>query len=442
MLWIVYNVLFAVGYTLLLPRFFFRMWRRGGYRRDFGERLGIVSNQKRARLAERPRAWIHAVSVGEVFVALRYMEAWRRERPSTAFVLSTTTSTGHRVAEKATHGSDVLLYAPCDFPFAVRRMLGLVRPVALLLTECELWPNLIRHAHDSGVPVMLINGRLSDSSFRGYRKLRVFFRHVLRRLDAVLVQTEEDRRRVIELGAEASRVKALGSAKYDALRPDEAAGRAIRAWFERIGWDQDDRLLVGGSTWPGEESALLDIFLDLKPRVPCLRLVLVPRHAERRHEVEMELRERGVRYALRSMSTDAGLKDGVPDAVLVDTTGELFGVYACADLVFVGKSLTRHGGQNIIEPALLGKPVLTGPHLENFPVVAQDFLDASALVRVRNPEELGVRIEALLLDTGAREALGRAAADVVKRKQGVVSRSLDYIFRCLDARCSGGVGSR
>jgi len=437
MLWAVYNTLFAIGYFLMLPRFVLRMWKRGGYRKGFLQRLGVVGPEVVSRLRDGERVWIHAVSVGEVFVASKFIEALKKSEPAMRFVLSTTTSTGHSMAERTLDAGDVLLYFPCDFPIVVKRMLDLVRPRALILTECELWPNIIRQARSRGIPVILINGRISDSSHRGYRKIRLFLRPVLEAMNLCLVQTEEDLERLVTLGARRDSVRALGSAKYDVAEPGDSSARAAEGVLRSLGIGSDSLVLVGGSTWPGEEKVLLDILVELKRSFEKLRLVLVPRHAERRAEVASQIAECGLKYALRSRADAWSSGNEAPDVVLIDTTGELPGFYACATIVFVGKSLTRHGGQNVIEAALLGKPVLVGPNMENFPVVVEDFLSSDAILRVSDAAELGQRIRALLADKVARDAYGRRAADVVREHQGVVESSTRLILDSL-ARSSAG----
>ena len=222
--WFLYNILFSVGFLLMLPRFVYRMWRRGGYRRGFMQRLGLYPRSTVGRIRDRHRVWVHAVSVGEVYVALRFIRAMREERPDLAFVLTTNTSTGHRVAQKGLHEDDVLLYNPADFPFVIRRVLNTLRPRALVLTESEIWPNMIRLTKRRGVPVFVVNGRVSASSCRGYHALRFFFRPVINCINLVLVQGEADRERLVSVGADEQRLRVMGSVKYDVAEALEKLG--------------------------------------------------------------------------------------------------------------------------------------------------------------------------------------------------------------------------
>ncbi len=426
MLWFIYNLLFAIGFLAMLPRFLFRMAKRGGYARDFAQRFGRYAAPVRAQLEAGRRVWVHAVSVGEVFVALRFMDELRSRRPGVKFVLSTTTSTGHAIAAGKIAEPDVLIYFPLDFPSVTRRVLDLLRPLALVLVECELWPNLIRLARQRGTPVLLINGRISAHSHNGYRKLRVFTRPLLAQVDRMCVQSEADRDRLVDLGADAARVHIVGSAKYD-LVPVDGSGERARAVLTAAGIRPDDLVLLGGSTWAGEEVALLDIYKSLRPRFPRLALVLVPRHAERAGSVLKEIEARGLSVIRRTAINGGAAPSARADVLLVDTTGELRGFYVCATVIFIGKSLTEHGGQNVIEPALEGKPILVGPNMENFAAIMADFRQADALLQVRDAAQLAVEIESLLSDPARRQGYGERAARLVRAQSGAARKTIDLL---------------
>lgn len=431
MKWFLYNLLFGLVYTLMLPKFVFRMLRRGGYARHFLQRIGLYSDELTARLAGGGWIWTHAVSVGEMGVALRLMQEIRIHRPDARFVVSTNTSTAYSLAERQKQEQDVLIYFPLDCPMVAKRVYGLIKPKMLLLTECELWPNLIRKMHREKIPVVLYNGRLSDSSFRGYRKAGFFFREVLGMIDAAIMQGDDDRRRMIELGMDAGRVHVDGTIKYDMGNAEAGAAESARSAVKAMGWSDKDLLLVGGSTWPGEEEVLAGIFKRLQGKFSSLKLILVPRHAERRNEVCAVLKAAELDY-VKKTDLDAGTAELGGDVLLVDTTGELVSFYAAADVVFVGKSLTEHGGQNFIEPAMFAKPILVGPNLENFPVVAREFLEARAMIQVADAEELEKEFEALLADTSHRTALGERAGGLVKVKSGAVGRITARILSFLE----------
>jgi 3-deoxy-D-manno-octulosonic-acid transferase len=427
LIWFSYNVLFAIGYSLMMPKFLLRMWRRGGYRTGFMQRFGRYDAALLNTIQSCPRIWVHAVSVGEVFVALHFIESMRSAFPGVGFILTTTTSTGHTLAESKLGADDVLLYFPADFPHITRRVVGLLKPVAVLLTEGEFWPNLLRSLNRNKVPVFVINGRISASSYRGYCKVRPFFQRAVHWVDRLFVQSDADLERFVALGVAAEKVEVMGSAKYDVAQPDPEGPAIARQILRDAGMNPDGPLIVGGSTWPGEESVLLDLFQKLRERDPALQFILVPRHMERRKEVEALLRERGLPYVKRT-DMPKEVSEKAPCVLLADTTGELMHYYSIASVVFVGKSLgDNNGGQNPIEPAMFGKPIVVGPHMENFPGVIHDFLEADALIQVADVSELEAQLGLLLGDADTRESIGRRAGNLVSAKRGVVSRTIESI---------------
>lgn len=423
MLWLIYNLLFPVVFLFMLPKFVSRMLKRGGYGQHFEQRIGHFGTKTKARLREHRRVWVHAVSVGEIYVALRFMKAWREAHPEARFALSTTTSTGHAIARKEIDPRDVLFYFPVDLPVIVRKVLGIINPVRIVLVEGELWPNLIRLADNQGIPVSLINGRLSERSYKGYRMLKPLTADVLRRIEPICVQGEVDARRLTGIGAPPENVHVMGTVKFDVAERNPAGEQVAREVMRRMGVPEDAVVLLGGSTWPGEEAVLCELYKRLKDANEKLFLVLVPRHVERADEVVRCLEEQQLSYLRRSRIEDTGETPG-PDVLFVDTTGELRNFYSVADIIFVGKSLVEHGGQNPIEPAMYGKAVVVGPNMENFPAVMPVFLQAEAVVQVESIEALGAAVEQLVLDEAARRALGERAAKVVAENQGVIERTV------------------
>ena len=429
MIWWLYNLLFPVAFAFLLPHFLLRMFRRGGYARDFSQRFGRYGAAEAARLDAPGRPiWIQAVSVGELAVAQSFMDEVRRRDPAIRFVVTTNTSTGHALALKKIQAPDATLYFPMDVPWVIPRALRRIRPAAVVLIENELWPNLIRFARRQGIPTVLVNGRISEHSFRGYRKIKFITRRLLPEVHWFCVQTAADRDRLLALGAPADRVEIAGSAKYDLGPTAPTAEARACALLAKLGLKPGHPVLVGGSTWAGEEEALLDFYRAAKPAFPNLLLVLVPRHAERRDEVLAQIRGRGLSVIQRSQFPDAAPPPAQrPDVLLVDTTGELRGFYAAADLVFVGKSLTQTGGQNPIEPAKDGKPIVVGPHMENFATIADEFTAARAWLQARDAAELLAHLRRLLGDAAERARFGRAAAELVANKAGATRLMADRV---------------
>lgn len=426
MIWIIYNILFPLGFLLLLPKFLFRMCRRGGYAKDFMQRFGCYAPDVRSRLAEGGRIWIQAVSVGELFVALRFIETIRAHHPQVRFVLTTNTSTGYAIGQRRLDERDVLLYFPLDVPPVMRRVLNLMRPACILLVENEMWPNMVRGAQRRGIPVALINGRISAHSFRGYLKLKAFTRDLLPRITLFCAQSDADAERLRALGAPADRVQVMGSAKYDVIQSDPDGERQAEDVLRRAGWSPAAPLILGASTWPGEEEALLNAFRALRETVGSLHLCLAPRHVERRDEVLRVIRAAGCTCLCRTELPETPPAE-VPDVFLLDSTGELKNFYAHADVIFVGKSLTCHGGQNPIEPAFYGKPVLTGPHMENFPGMVDDLLDARALIRVADALALRETLNQLLMDQALCRSTGERAAKRVREKAGAVKATVQRL---------------
>jgi len=431
MIWTCYNILFALIFPLLLPRFLWRMKKRGGYARDFSQRIGRYSDDVLLRLGGEPRVWVHAVSVGELYVALRLMQQWRAREPGITFALTTTTSTAYGIAQREVKDPDVVLYFPVDFPPVMKKAFEVIEPRALVLVEVELWPNLIRMAKARGIPVLLVNGRLSDRSFRRYGRIRMLTQRILPLFDLIGVQSEEDRRRFIAIGAPPERVMHFGSAKYDVAMaaPLQESADSLEV-LRAAGIQPDQLILLGGSTWEGEEEAMVDLYRGLKTRYRNLALVLAPRHVERVPVILETLKPKVGKIVRRSAvkMKPSILPASPPDVFLIDTTGELKHFYAHADVIFVGKSLTQHGGQNIIEPALYAKPVVVGPHMENFLSIMDDFLAAKAVIQVRDLQGLRRAIDDLMCSPEKRRVMGDAARRVVETNSGSLDQFLDHLI--------------
>lgn len=430
-----YHLLFPVFFGLSAPYYFWKMWRRGSWRRGFGERFGRIADSKLHALAGGPVLWLHAVSVGEVNVCLQLIAALRARLKGWKFVVSTTTSTGMGELEKKLPAEVVRLYYPVDFPWTVRRSLAAVRPSAIVLVEAELWPNFLWQTRALRLPVCLANARISDRSFPRYLRARFLFRDLFASFAAVGAQNEADAQRLAALGCRAAAIHVTGNAKFDAAAPSGGATLDVPALLRQLGVPEDALLLVAGSTHAGEEVLLAQMFLRLRARCPKLFLILVPRHFERTKAVVEELRPTGVRLVLRTELTGGkSFAPGSVDVLLVNTTGELRHFYRHATLVFVGKSLTAKGGQNPIEPGALGKAMLFGPHMENFRPIAADFVTNDGAVQVRDAAELETALAALLGDAARREQLGANALRVVQRNQGASERTAEMIVAQLTRR--------
>ena len=459
MKWLLYNALFAVAYTVMVPSFLLRMKRRGGYRARFSDRFGRypkeildVLSQMAATSAALSQGsgrngrdkrghsrvgwiWIHAVSVGEVQVAGQLMRAMRERNPDVRFVFSTTSSTGWKTAEREVTPADVLIYNPLDFGGCVKRALNAVNPRAVILTETEIWPNFIRALKKRGVPICLVNARISDRSAPRYKALRWFFGEVFRCFTKIYAQSDLDAKRLTDAGADPATVQVTGSFKFDVAHRNEAKERELRAW---IG---EGDILLGGSTWPGEDVMMLEAYRKVLERHPGVKLVIAPRHFEKADAVEANIRAAGFECVRRSRGdTCFGGARGARalPVYLADTTGELMGLFGIATVAFVGKSLCEHGSQNMIEPCLCGVATVVGPYTENFRPVMSDLLAADALVQTPDaptPEARAASVEAELLrffdEPARRAAYGQRAQAAVARRCGVVGRCADELLEAL-----------
>ncbi len=316
------------------------------------------------------------------------------------------------------------IYYPIDRRVCVNRALGIIRPEAIVLVEAEIWPNFLWRARDMGIPVFLVNARLSDRSYPRYLRFGILFRKLFRSFAGVGAQNEEDAARLRALGCRPEAIRILGSLKFDAARLEEKRLLDVPAMLAQLCVPAGSPVLLGGSTHAGEEALLADIFLRLRPQFPNLFLVLVPRHFERSREIGRELDTRGVKLAYRTeITASARYEPGQVDCLLVNTTGELTHFYEHADVIFVGKSLTAEGGQNPIEPGALGKAVVFGPNMQNFADVTASFLAQDGAVQVRDAADLEKALAELLADPARRAEMGRNAIAVVRENLGAIERT-------------------
>ena len=420
-----YNLLYPIGLLFFLPGQIAKLVRRGNYRHKLGQRFGVYDPQVKARLRQQRCTWIHAVSVGEVAIALKLIAELRQRDPEFFCALTTTTTTGFQVANSVPDERIEVLYSPLDFWPIKRHAFAVIRPVRIVLIEAEVWPNLAAEARNRRIPLALVNARLSKRSEARFHRFRSLIAPTFRCLDAVCVQEAEDVERWVALGVPRDRIHHVGSIKYDPanvrLNPDLPL-QVLRTFS----LDGDRPILFGGSTHPGEEEILGEIFQRLRSDFPAFTLIVAPRHVERAGEIRRMLERLGLKVGLRS---EAGAADhSPPDCILLDTTGELQHWYAVATIVFVGKSLTSRGGQNPVEPILAGKPVLFGPHMENFSALAQALVANKAGVQVRDPNSLQEQIAWLLRDREAALRLVANAQAVLARHRGATERTAAIVM--------------
>lgn len=400
---------------------------RGKWHDGFWMRMGRVPQEVRARLTGKKNIWVHAVSVGEVMAVAGLVDKLRQAYPNHQIVFSTVTPTGFALAQKKYSKQDVIIFAPLDFSWIVRSLIRLIRPVVYVTAETEIWPNLFMALAEEHIPVVQVNGRISDKAYRQYKAVRFLFRRVLASVNAFGMQSQMYADRIIALGARPENVFVVGNTKFDELPP--AAQDAFRK--EDLGFSADDELWIAGSTHPGEEEILLDIYRSLKTQFPRLRLVMAPRHVDRSPEISELIQGAGLKSVLFSKVRGQNFSTFPNEILIIDTFGHLRSLYRLAHVVFVGKTLTTSGGQNIIEPGFYGKPIVIGPHMENFQFVVKVFQDAEAVIQVRDRGQLAEAMTRLLQNPSQLQQLGQNARDVVLRNQGATQRSLDLIAKLI-----------
>ena len=431
----VYNLFWPIGLLFFLPGYLLKMVRRGGYRKKFGQRLGIYDRDLRARLSrsnEKGSTWLHAVSVGEVMIALKLIQQLRTLEPDVHCVLTTTTTTGFALANKNALRRIEVMYTPLDFWPVMRRAFSVIRPTRIVLVEAEIWPNLAAEAHARRIPLVLVNARLSPRSERRFRQFQFLVAPTFRLLDLVCVQEPEDVDRWHRLGVERSRIKYTGSIKYDPADFDytaEAQGPggvvATSPGYVLPVLSLERPVLFGGSTHRGEEEILTRAFLNLRQKFPSLCLFIAPRHVERVQQIRAQLE--ALSLDVRVASRVAGDNETKADCVLLDRTGELQRWYSIATVVFIGKSLTAHGGQNPVEPILAGKPVIFGPHMENFATLARTLVSKNGAIQVSDIDSLERAVDNLLRDSETRQRLVQSAREVLNQHRGATARAAALI---------------
>ncbi|MBM3474058.1 MAG: 3-deoxy-D-manno-octulosonic acid transferase [Armatimonadetes bacterium] len=411
-------------------------------REDFMQRMGRYPESLRALSAKgEPVIWIHAVSVGEVVTTASVLPELKNRAPLARIVLTTTTSTGRETALKRGLEVDSLVYCPYDAPWAVRAALDAIRPSLLVLVDTELWPNTIALAHHYGARIVVANARFSDKAVRRARPVVWHYRWMLSQVDAVLAQSQLDADRYIAFGADPKRVEVTGSVKFDEQFPEVSPAAAAKL-RQDLGLVLDVPVWVVGSSREGEEEYVLEAFRELRLKQHHLQLIIAPRHPERGDEVERIVRDRGY-HPIRRTELQRAAESGAPppspadrpedSVVILDTIGELARVYAIADVVAVGGSLVRWGGHNMLQPMAQGKPVVVGPHTQNFRDIVNISRNAEALVEVEGPHELATAIERLLTSEAERDLLSARALRVVRENRGASARTAERLVELLNA---------
>jgi len=424
-MYFIYNALLYLVSIICAPVLLFLVIINKRYGQGFVQKLGVISWQPLMHTAHRPPVWIHAVSVGEVAAAITLVKEIKQKFPEAPIVLSTSTTTGNATARQYLHLIDHLIFFPYDYPFIVRRFIARIRPRVFIALETELWPNFLRELGHQGIPVVMVSGRISPRSFRNYRAFRFLFKNVLKDITCFCMQSSADAERIIALGADRGRVQVTGNIKFDLPIPDLSGARQDEL-YQSLNLQQGQKLFIAGSTHPGEEEIVLEVFQKLHKDLPDLVLLIAPRHPERFNEVESLIRARGMCFCRKTALTSLAGAELV-EVILLDTIGELANLYSIGTVIFIGGSLVPVGGHNVLEPAIYKRPVLFGPYMDNFSAIAKILIEHNGAIPVRDGADLGAQAARLLGDAQLLETLGENAFQAVAENAGALKKSMDVI---------------
>ncbi len=393
-----------------------KLLKRPGHKISYLERFALYSREKRQMLqASKGATWIHSVSVGETVIALNLIEQWQKTAPERKFVLSTTTTTGQELAQNRAPDNVTVIFCPIDFYFFVRRAVKIINPTLLVILETEIWPNLLKQVKKNGGHTVLVNGRMSDKSSRGYYRFRIFFRPVFSLFDEICVQTTVDMERYLAVAPQAN-CHVKGNMKFDQRLPEKMPTIDLTEYFGTA----PCRIMLAASTHPGEEELIATVFKKLQPLFTDLKLIIIPRHAERGNEIARQLEQHAISFTQRSKNSST---PQTVDCLLADTTGEMLAFIRQADLVIMGKSLAGHDeGHNIIEPAMLGKAIITGAVLKNFRFVLNAFTQRNAIITVDHDNELEDILIRMFKDPALLEKYGTTAKQVTEEHCGATQK--------------------
>lgn len=419
-----YNSLFLTAGTFLLPHFLVRLRQSNEPGRLWRERCGIFSEELITEARTGSWIWIHAVSVGEVLAVRELIQQLKLKlAPGAHILLTTVTPTGQKLAASLEGDAIRVCYFPFDLTGCIRNFLNVFRPKCILLAETEIWPNLVLEACRVGVPVGIINARLSEKSLKRYQRFRFLFKPVFERLQFIFTQTEEDKERFLKLGIPFDKIRTLGNMKYDNVRFEVLPSPSQTLLRQEWGFHSADQIIVAGSTHSGEEKTILEIFHQLQPQFQSLKIMIAPRHVERSRSIGAMTR----RFGLKAQYASERDPKQDFDVLILDQIGILKHLYAIADVVFVGGSLICRGGQNPIEPASFKKPILHGPYVMNFEKVYRALHEELGALVVKDKEQLSFALNRLLRDESERQDLGERAYASVKKLQGATQRHLEVL---------------
>jgi len=423
---ILYDLAFILFAVFYIPAFLLKRRKRKG----MALRLGIYPEELRKKLTKRKNIWVHAVSVGEVMAISPLLDRLRQSYPDLRLVITTVTETGNLLAKKIAKKDEIVLFLPLDITFSVKRAVLYISPVMLIIAETELWPNLISVNSDKNIPVILVNGRISDESFGRYNIIRFMLKPFLNKIRLFCMQTDTEKERIISLGADPLQIKVTGNMKFDSSMPQALPDENANVLASALNLGEARQLLVAGSTHPGEEEIIISAYSSIRKKFSGLKLLIAPRHIERASEIERIVIANGfvglrVSELMRSGQVSKSRRSN--EIFILDSIGQLKDCYSLAELVFVGGSLVKKGGQNIIEPAALAKPVLFGPHTFNFRNITKLLLEEEAAVMIRDKASFEDSCLRLLKSSSLRSRIGTKAKEIVDMNRGASDSTMEAI---------------
>ncbi len=421
-----YNILFPVVFLFFLPGLIYKLVKRGGSKDTFWERFAVYSSIKikEVKKYRNKSIWVHAVSVGETQIAVDFIRRWKELYPESLFILSTTTTTGQELARNRAPKNTIIIFCPIDYFLFVLKVLRLIKPSVIVIFETEIWPNLITMSSLMGIKTVQVNARISDHSFKGYKRFRVIISKFLSQLTLSCAQTEMDECRLKQISSKLN-VKVTGNMKFDQSIPDKIPDVCLENVFQNY---KESVIILAASTHKGEEKFIIEQYLKLKLIHPKLKLIIIPRHAERAPEIISILGELNISYFRKSTNDGVG---NDYDCLLADTTGEMLAFMKVSDIVIMGKSFASNtGGHNIIEPALLSKPIITGKELTNFRQILGIMKNDNAIWSVEDGEVFE-KLKILIDSPELRKQLGTAGYESVSKFKGSTDKTIEIIQKLL-----------
>ena len=426
-MYLLYNFLLILLVTIAFPFWLYKVVTKEKHRKGFWEKLGLGTELNYVPGDSRCRIHIHAVSVGEVIAATPFIKGLRQRHPEIRLTLSTVTPTGNEVARKRLPEVDRILYSPFDLPWSVKRFIRSVKPDIYVSVETELWPNFLREVKRSGARSLIINGRISPDAFKGYRRFRFVMKRVLSNVDLFCMQSDEDAERIREIGASSGSVTVTGNMKYDQkfIEMDEDA---ISAKMRLYGIGKGDKVIVAGSTHPGEDEAIISAYIECLKDDDKVRLIIVPRHIERAADIEKLVKAKGL-DVIRRTGLRNSEKNDVPHrtVIVVDTIGELSTLYSIATVVIIGGSFIPHGGQNPLEAMYYRKPLIFGKYMFNFKQITEEILENGAGLMIEDNDSLKVALQGLLNNSSKQQEMGEKGYHIITKNRGAVERNIAII---------------